>query len=94
MKYNAKSIIIGRKKRKSEDDEFSPCFIALFSIHKPHKSGQVPDKILDFDSIETVSITGLNCEFELTGSDIVIDNLTELDISDSKNMISIKGKQK
>lgn len=94
MRYNAKSIIIGRKKRKSEDDEFSPCFIALFSISNPHKSGQVPDKILDFDAIERVAITGLDCEFELTGSDIVIDNLTELNISDAKNMISVKGKQK
>ncbi len=88
------SIIIGRKKRKSEDDEFSPCFIALFKINNPHKSGQVPDKILDFDSIEKVVIAGLNCDFELTGSDIVIDYLAELDISESKNMISIKGKQK
>ncbi len=94
MKYDAKSLIIGRKKRKSEEDEFSPCFIALFDINKPHKSGQVPKKILDFDSIETVAITGLDSEFELTGSDIVIDNLTELDITESKNMISIKGKQK
>jgi hypothetical protein len=94
MKYNAKSLIIGRKKRKSEDDELSPCFIALFTINNPHKSGQVPDKILDFDAVETVKIIGLNSEFELTGSDIVIDNLIELDISETKNIISIKGKQK
>ncbi|MFA6888640.1 MAG: hypothetical protein WC254_04035 [Candidatus Woesearchaeota archaeon] len=94
MKYDVKSIIIGRKKRKSEDDELIPCFIALFKINKPHTSGQVPDKILDFDAVEKVVIHDLTSEFELTGSDIVIDNLSELDISEAKNIISIKGKQK
>ncbi len=98
MKYNSKSIIIGRKKRKSEHDNFSPCFVALFNINKPHKSGQVPDKILDFDSVRKVTICGLDCEYHLEGSDIVIDNLTELSIDEDKQkdciVIRISGKQK
>ncbi len=94
MKYNAKSIIIGRKKRKSEEDDFSPCFVALFKINKPHTSGQVPDKILDFDAVRKVTISGLNCEYHLTGSDIVIDNLVDLNIQQNKNVIHISGKQK
>lgn len=98
MKYDAKSIIIGRKKRKSEDDEFSPCFIALFKINKPHKSGQVPDKILDFDLVRKVTITGLSCEYHLQGSDIIIDNLTELAIDEDKQkdctVIRISGRQR
>lgn len=98
MKYDVKSIIIGRKKRKSEDDEFSPCFVALFKINKPHKSGQVPDKILDFDSVRKVAICGLDCEYHLEGSDIIIDNLLELSIDEDKQkdctVIRISGKQK
>ncbi|MBI5072331.1 hypothetical protein HZA99_00780 [Candidatus Woesearchaeota archaeon] len=94
MKYDAKSIIIGRKKRKSEEDDFSPCFVALFKINKPHTSGQVPDKILDFDAVRKVTISGLNSEYHLSGSDIVIDNITELNIQQDGNVIHISGKQK
>ncbi len=94
MKYDAKSIIIGRKKRKSEDDDVSPCFIALFKINKPHTSGQVPEKILDFDAVRKVTISGLNCEYQLSGSDIVIDNLAELLIKEDGNVVHISGKQK
>lgn len=98
MKYNAKSIIIGRKKRKNEEDEFSPCFIALFKINKPHKSGQVPDKILDFDAVRKVTINNLSCDYHLEGSDIVIDNLVELNIDEIPQkdaaIIQISGKQR
>lgn len=98
MKYNAKSVIIGRKKRKSQDDDFSPCFVALFSINKPHKSGQVPDKILDFDDVRKVTISGLSCEYHLQGSDIVIDNIIDLSIDEEVQkdckVIRISGKQK
>ena len=94
MKYDAKSIIIGRKKRKSEEDDFSPCFIALFKINKPHTSGQVPERILDFDAVRKVTISGLNCDYHLSGSDIVIDNLAELVIKEDGNVVHISGKQK
>ena len=94
MEYDAKSIIIGRKKRKTEEDDFSPCFVALFKINKPHTSGQVPDKILDFDAVRKVTISGLSCEYHLSGSDIVIDNLTDLTIQLDGNVVHISGKQK
>jgi hypothetical protein len=94
MKYDAKSIIIGRKKRKSEEDDFNPCFVALFKINKPHTSGQVPEKIIDFDAVTTVTISGLNCEYHLSGSDIVIDNLSELQIKEEGNIVHISGKQR
>ena len=94
MKYDAKSIIIGRKKRKSEEDDFSPCFVALFKINKPHTSGQVPEKILDFDAVRKVTISNLSCDYHLSGSDIVIDNLSELIIQQDGNVVHISGKQK
>jgi hypothetical protein len=96
MKYDAKSIIIGRKKR-ADNEDFSPCFIALFSVNKPHKGGKVPDKILDFKEVRKVVIKGLDMEYQLEGSDIVIENLSELRIDKfsegSSNIITIKGSQ-
>ncbi len=96
MKYTAKSIIIGRKKRK-EGQEYSPCFIALFTANKPHRDGKVPDKILDFDEVRKVDVKGLDFEYQLEGSDIIIQDLTEVSI-DEKNeedchIISIRGRQ-
>lgn len=96
MKYTAKSLIIGRKKRK-EGEEHSPCFIALFSTNKPHRDGKVPDKILDFEEVRKVDVKGLDFEYQLEGSDIVIQDLTEVSIDDKKEeegkVISIRGKQ-
>jgi hypothetical protein len=96
MKYVAKSLIIGRKKRK-EGQEHSPCFIALFNTNKPHREGKVPDKILDFDEVRKVDVKGLDFEYQLEGSDIIIQDLTELSIDDKNEgdckVISIRGKQ-
>jgi hypothetical protein len=96
MKYNVKSIIIGRKKRE-DGEEFSPCFIALFSVNKPHKGGKVPDKIVDFKEVRKVVIKNLDIEYQLEGSDIVIQNLSDLSIDKtsegSSNIVTIKGKQ-
>lgn len=96
MKYNAKSIIIGRKKRK-EGQEYSPCFIALFPTNKPHRDGKVPEKILDFDEVRKVDVKGLDFEYQLEGSDIIIQDISELSIDEKNegdcNVISIRGKQ-
>lgn len=96
MKYVAKSLIIGRKKRK-EGQEHSPCFIALFSTNKPHRDGKVPEQILDFDEVRKVDVKGLDFEYQLEGSDIVIQDLTEVSIDEKHEedckVISIRGKQ-
>ncbi|PIN78788.1 hypothetical protein COV16_05525 [Candidatus Woesearchaeota archaeon CG10_big_fil_rev_8_21_14_0_10_34_8] len=96
MKYEAKSIIIGRKKR-AEGEEYCPCFVALFSVNKPHKGGKVPDQILDYREVRKISVKGLDFEYQLEGSDIVIENLSELKIDKvsegSCNILKITGKQ-
>jgi hypothetical protein len=96
MKYDVQSIIIGRKKR-AESEEYSPCFIALFSVNKPHKGGKVPEKILDYKEVRKVVVKGLDIEYQLEGSDIIIENLTELHIDKvsegNSNIITIKGNQ-
>lgn len=96
MKYNTKSIIIGRKKRAA-GEEYCPCFVALFSVNNPHIGGKVPDKILDFKEVREIVVKGLDFEYQLEGSDIVIQNLSHVQIdkvSESDcNVVNISGKQ-
>ena len=94
MRYKAKSIIIGRKKRKSKDEEHYPCFIALFDINDPHKSTKVPKEIIDYEKIIRVFINNFNIKYMLSGNDIVINNLEYVDINLKGKDIFLKGKQK
>jgi len=94
MRYKTKSIIIGRKKRKSKSEEYHPCFIALFDINDPHKSTKVPKKILDYEKTFRVFIDGFNVKYMLPGNDIVVNNLDYVDIGLKGKDIFVKGKQK
>ena len=95
MKYETKSIIMGRKKRASPNDTKHPFFISLFSINDPHKSGQVPDKIIDYPKVDRVDVTGLNVSYLLGGNDIVINDLEYIEVEIDNNFrVHIKGKQK
>lgn len=94
MEHKAKSIIIGRMKRKSEEDLNCPCFVSLFQIHQPHKSGQVPDKILNFENIRKIELHGLDIEYQLAGNDIIVDNLSSVSIAQKGEVIVVTGKQK
>ena len=95
MKYKTKSVIIGRKKRLDPEDTKHPFFISLFDVNEPHKSGQAPNKIIDFPLIDRADISGLNVSYLLGGNDIVIDNLEYIEVESDKNFrVYIKGKQK
>jgi len=94
MKYQAKSAIIGRMKRPNKEQEDYPCFIHLFSINDPHKTGKVPEKMLDYPKVRRVSIKGLDIEYLLPGNDILLNNLTEIDIEVTEPHITITGNQK
>ncbi len=91
MKYDVKSVIIGRKKRPQKDDPDCPCFIALFDINEPHKSGEVPKEILDFEHIAKVSIDTKHVDYMLAGNDVVLDNLSSVDIEHEGNVIKLKA---
>ncbi|MBI3031890.1 hypothetical protein HYY69_00295 [Candidatus Woesearchaeota archaeon] len=94
MKYNTKSVILGRKKRSNPDDTKHPLFISLFTMNDPHKSGQVPDQIIDFPLIDRVDITGLDVIYLLGGNDLVINNLEYIEVETDKNYrVYIRGKQ-
>jgi len=93
MEYKTKSVIIGRKKRPNKDDTDYPCFINLFNINDPHKSGQVPEQMLDFPKVHKVVIKGLDVNYLLPGNDIIINNLESVEIDVDEPHITIIGKQ-
>ena len=87
--YEAKSLIIGRKK---ESGQYG-AFIALFDMNDPHKSGKAPKQVLDFLGCRNVKVFGLDFKFMVGGADIVINDIEDLDIEDKDMRVTIKGKQ-
>jgi len=97
MKVQAKSAIIGKKKKNDDYDGFDrPCFISLFDMNDPHLSKQVPKKRFDFDEgVHKIIIKGLKIDYLLAGHDIVINNLEELEFNEDKEgHLIITGKQR
>ncbi|MBN2457555.1 hypothetical protein JXB31_00300 [Candidatus Woesearchaeota archaeon] len=91
-KYKAKSIIIGRKKRKDSSREDYPCFIAIFDINDPQKGGNVPKKIIDYEDIHKVMISGCDINYLLAGNDLVVNDLESFEVETKGKHIIIKGK--
>ena len=93
MKYKTKSVLIARK--KSYDDDFSrrPCFISLFEENDPHLSVKGPREVIEFEKIHKVVIKGLNVDYLLPGNDIVINDLTEIEVEEHDDHVYVKGKQ-
>jgi hypothetical protein len=93
MRYKAKSAMIGRAKRKDKESDY-PIFIHLFSINDPHKTGHVPEEMLDFPETHKVVIHGLDVIYLPLGNDLLINNLEHIDITTEGPHISISGKQR
>lgn len=94
MRYPTKSAIIGRMKRQSKDVDYHPCFISLFSVNDPHKSGKVPDKIVEFNAIDRIEINGLDINYLLGGNDLVVNELDYIEVdTDTNHRLHIWGKQ-
>lgn len=93
MKHTTKSIIIGRMKRPNKEEEVYPCFISLFDINDPHKTGEVPKKKLEYERIEKVIIKGLDINYLLAGNDLLINDLQEVEIDKEDCILHIKGVQ-
>ena len=85
MEYKTKSVIIGRIKKAMDLDETEdtrPCFIALYNTNKPHTSGKIPFKILEFVGQKVCIREGLEVDFLLLGKDLLIDNLESITITE------------
>ena len=95
MRYQTKSAIIGRS-GKRDDFGNGPVFIHLFNVNDPHKSDIVPEKFIDFKKIHKIIFRGLELNFLLAGSDILVNDLEYIDAEEEEgkpgNLI-ITGKQ-
>jgi len=90
--YKAKSAIVGRK--KGDNPDFKPCFISLFNGNEPHKSGEVPFEVLDFERIHKVIINGLDVNYLLPGNDLIVNDLESINVDVHGEHIHLSGKQK
>lgn len=79
MKYKTKSIIISKRhKKKGEiNREF---MLALFDINDPHKTIETPKENLKFKNISRVIVKNLDVHYLVEGSDVLINNLKQVDI--------------
>lgn len=94
-KYKAKSVLIGRKKKKKEEQlDVRPCFISLFKENNPHLTAEVPFDILEFDSVHKIMIKGLDINYLLPGNDIVLNDIEYIEVSVEGPHITVTGKQK
>ena len=92
MKYNYKCAIVARKKIK-ETDSYN-CLINMFDINEGHLSGEVPKEFLEFENVKAVEIKNLDLCYFLIGNDLVINDLTSLEVTEEEGRVVIKGKQK
>ena len=94
MKYKTKSVLIARKKSIEGDFNRRPCFISFFDENDPHLNMQGPKDVVEFAKIHKVIIRGLNVDYLLPGNDIVINDLSEIEIEEQEDKVIVKGKQK
>jgi hypothetical protein len=92
-KIKTKCIIIGRMKRKDNTKDDYPCFISFFNINDPHKTGEVPDKVNDYENIHKIIIQGLDINYLLAGNHTIINNLEYVEIKIEYQHIIVTGKQ-
>jgi|SRR3989344_2787521 len=92
--YNVKSVTISRKPGKDKDKPWT-AFIGLFSENNPHLKGRAPIDVLEIKEVEKVRIHDLrNISYYLQGSDLVINDLSEVNLNKEGNILTLTGKQK
>ena len=92
MKFETKSVIIGRKKKIDDDTEDRPCFVSLFDNNDPHQKNEVPKQILEYIAHKII-IKSLNVNYLLQGNDLVINDLESIDVEEDNGHLIISGKQ-
>ena len=67
----------------------------LFDIHDPHKTSEVPKKMLEFN-VHRVKIHGLDINYLPAGNDILINRLKWIEVGTEEDVaehLLIKGEQ-
>lgn len=93
-RYKTKSILIGRKKHYADNPDVRPCFVSLFNENDPHKSGETPFEVLEFEKIHRIIVEKLKLNYLLPGNDLVINDLEYVELKVEGPHIFITGKQK
>jgi len=91
MRYQAKSVLIGRKKSTKKDDNVRPCFISLFDENNPHLSTEGPREVLEFEDVHKVIIEDLKVNYLLPGNDLVINDISEFEVEKSGPHVIIRA---
>ena len=93
--YKTKSVMLSRKPRANEDDEFKTALIALYKVNNPHKTGEVPTEVLEFTNMEKVRIRDLSASYYLEGNDLVINDLKSIDlgVDEENHKIVLRAEQ-
>ena len=95
LTYKTKSVMLSRKPRAQDGDEFKTLVIALFDKNNPHKTGETPTQVLEYPNMEKIRIRDLSVSYYLEGNDTVINDLKsiELEIDEDNRKIVLRGKQ-
>jgi hypothetical protein len=88
MKYKTKSLLVTRLPRKGSN-EFKTASIKLFKINDPHKTTELPTKMLEYENIEKIVLKNLEIDYYLEGNDLIINNLKEVSIEKKSKIIEI-----
>ncbi|GEM_PF-2045072 len=100
MKYECKSVIMGKKSTrrlghfliKEKYPETHPVFVNLCRKNDPHLTAEIPFKFLNFE-VHKIIISGLDVNYLVTGTDIVINDLEWIDVQAEGHHLFIRGKQ-
>ena len=92
IKVQAKSMLLSRLPG-SKGDDFKTAVIRLFEENNPHKKAIFPTKVYKFSNIEKVRMMRLNVSYYLEGSDIVVNDLEEVNIRHEGNKLFLKAYQ-
>lgn len=92
MRHRAKAILIGRKTHYEDNPDVRPCFISLFNANNPHKSAEIPIKVLEFEKVHKVIIKGLKVNYLLPGNDLVVNDLDSFEIKKVDQDLHVIGK--
>lgn len=65
----------------------------MFKENDPHKTGEVPFKILEFEKIHRINLHNFKIKYLLPGNDIVVNNLEFIEVEVDGPHIDIKGRQ-
>jgi hypothetical protein len=79
----AQSLLICRKPRTHEKDDFKTACVKLFKVNNPHTTGALPTNEVEYANVEKVVIKGFTVQDILEGNDLIINDVGEVSVTHS-----------